>query len=348
MLLLGADGFIGRRVAERLLAEPDLQVTALGRRDSADIRFDLTAGSPGALARFLDAVAPQVVVNCAGATYGSSRTLIRSNTLAVATVCEAIRRSREPARLVHVGSAAEYGPMQPGAPIAETTEPRPVGPYGVSKLAGTELVLASGLDAAVLRVFDVVGPGAPSASLFGRLADGLRRALEQGELQVRMPDLSGYRDFVDVRDVARAVQAAAVSAATGVINIGSGHAVRARDAAHLLVRASGFEGVWPRTAVRPRCPRRAASTCGPPSPGCCRRTRPRGGRRTSARPGIVSAGGHRCRWRSRSGTCGWRPPAGSDRRPAVELRRSAPGAGLGIRCRPSHRLDQLSRNSSGA
>lgn len=243
VLLLGADGYIGRRVADRLLAEPDLQVAVLGRRDSADIRFDLTTGSPGALSRFLDAVAPQVVINCAGATYGSSRTLIRANTLAVATVCEAIRRSREPARLVHVGSAAEYGPMQPGAPIAEGTEPRPVGPYGVSKLAGTELVLASGLDAAVLRVFDVVGPGAPSASLFGRLADGLRRALVHDELQVRMPDLSGYRDFVDVRDVARAVQAAAVSAATGVINIGSGHAVRARDAAHLLVRASGFEGI---------------------------------------------------------------------------------------------------------
>ncbi|MFI8453960.1 NAD-dependent epimerase/dehydratase family protein [Kitasatospora sp. NPDC085464] len=242
VLLLGADGFIGRRVTDRLLMDQELQVTVLGRRDSADIRFDLTTGSPGALARFLDAVAPQVVINCAGATYGSSRTLIRSNTLAVATVCEAIRRSREPARLVHVGSAAEYGPVPGGVPVSEAAEPRPVGPYGVSKLAGTELVLASGLDAAVLRVFDVVGPGAPTASLFGRLAEGLRRALERDENQVRMPDLSGYRDFVDVRDVARAIQAAAVSAATGVINIGSGHAVRARDAAQLLVRASGFEG----------------------------------------------------------------------------------------------------------
>ncbi|MFF8773672.1 NAD-dependent epimerase/dehydratase family protein [Kitasatospora sp. NPDC015120] len=242
VLLLGADGFIGRRVTDRLLVDPELQVTVLGRRDSADIRFDLTTGSPGALARFLDAVAPQVVINCAGATYGSSRTLIRANTLAVATVCEGIRRSREPARLVHVGSAAEYGPVPGGVPVAESAEPRPVGPYGVSKLAGTELVLASGLDAAVLRVFDVVGPGAPTASLFGRLAEGLRRALEREESQVRMPDLSGYRDFVDVRDVARAIQAAAVSAATGVINIGSGHAVRAREAAQLLVRASGFEG----------------------------------------------------------------------------------------------------------
>jgi len=259
VLLLGADGFIGRRVADRLLTEEELQVTVLGRRDSADIRFDLTAGSPGALARFLDAVAPQVVINCAGATYGTSRTLIKSNTLAVATVCEAIRRSREPARLVHVGSAAEYGPMPAGSPIPEGAEPRPVGPYGVSKLAGTELVISSGLDAAVLRVFDVVGPGSPTASLFGRLAEGLRRALEHDESQVRMPDLSGYRDFVDVRDVAKAIQAAAVSAATGVINIGSGHAVRARDAAQLLVRASGFEGTVSEDARQVLVPSQAAT-----------------------------------------------------------------------------------------
>lgn len=242
VLLLGADGFIGRRVADRLAVDLELQVTALGRRDSADIRFDLTAGSPGALARFLDAVAPQVVINCAGATNGSARSLIRSNAVAVATVCEAIRRSREPARLVHVGSAAEYGPMPVGMPISESAEPRPAGPYGVAKLAGTELVLSSGLDAAVLRIFDVVGPGSPAASLFGRLAEGVRRALEQDESVVRMPDLSGHRDFVDVRDVARAIRSAAVSGATGVINVGSGHAVRARDAAQLLLRAAGFEG----------------------------------------------------------------------------------------------------------
>ncbi|MFJ6212872.1 NAD-dependent epimerase/dehydratase family protein [Streptomyces sp. NPDC092296] len=242
VLLLGADGFIGRRVADRLLTDPELQVTVLGRRDTADIRFDLAAGSPGALSRFLDAVMPRVIVNCAGATHGSPRALTRSNTVAVATVCEAVRRSHDPARLVHVGSAAEYGPTSIGTPIPESAEPRPIGPYGVTKLAGSELVLSSGLDAVVLRVFDAVGPGVPAASLFGRLAEGLRRAVERGEPQLRTADLSAFRDFVDVRDVARAVQSAAVSAATGVINIGSGAAVRVRDAAQALVRVSGFEG----------------------------------------------------------------------------------------------------------
>ncbi|MFF7632673.1 NAD-dependent epimerase/dehydratase family protein [Kitasatospora sp. NPDC008050] len=277
VLLLGAGGYIGRRVADRLLMDRDLQVTVLGRRDSADIRFDLAAGSPGALARFLDAVMPQVVINCAGATYGTSRTLVRANVLAVATVCEAIRRSHEPARLVHIGSAAEYGVVPCGAPISESAEPRPVGPYGVSKLAGTELVLSSGLDAAVLRVFDVVGPGTPAASLFGRLAEGLRRALEQQEGQVRMPDLSGFRDFVDVRDVAQAVRAAAVSAATGVINIGTGHAVQAREAAELLIRASGFEGALSEEIRTVLLPAQVAAEPGPvtaPPPPAAVESRP--------------------------------------------------------------------------
>ncbi len=72
VLLIGANGYLGRFVAERLLADPAVQLTALGRGDDADVRFDLATGSPGALTRFLDAVHPGVVVNCAGATRGGA------------------------------------------------------------------------------------------------------------------------------------------------------------------------------------------------------------------------------------------------------------------------------------
>lgn len=166
---------------------------------------------------------------------------------------------------------------------------------------------------------------------------------------MRMPDLSGYRDFVDVRDVARAIQAAAVSAATGVINIGSGHAVRAREAAQLLVRASGFEGsvveenrqvVLPAQAGGPveHLPGHVSAHHLPghrpaePRPGEGRApagSRCRGGRPMCGPPGTVSAGGHRCRWRSRWGTSGWRRPAGSESvvppRPGAVRAAAAPG-----------------------
>ncbi len=206
------------------------------------MRFDLASGSPGALTRFLDAVHPGVVVNCAGATRGGARELTRHNTVAVATVCEALRRSACGARLVHIGCAAEYGPSPTGSSTGEDAVPRPGGPYGVSKLAATELVLGSGLDAIVLRVFSPVGPGTPAASPLGRLAEAMRRAMQNGDAELKLGGLGAQRDFVDVRDVARAVHAASLSAAQGVVNIGTGRAVRMRDVVANLARAAGFGG----------------------------------------------------------------------------------------------------------
>ncbi|APU42057.1 MULTISPECIES: NAD-dependent epimerase/dehydratase [unclassified Streptomyces] len=242
VLLIGANGYLGRYVADRLLADPAVQLTALGRGDDADVRFDLATGSPGALTRFLDAVHPGVVINCAGATRGGARELTRHNTVAVATICESLRRSGCGARLVQLGCAAEYGPSQPGSSTAEDAVPRPGGPYGVSKLAATELVLGSGLDAVVLRIFSPVGPGTPAGSPLGRLAEAMRRAMQSGDGELKLSGLGVQRDFVDVRDVARAVHAASLSAAQGVVNIGTGRAVRLRDAAAVLARVAGYAG----------------------------------------------------------------------------------------------------------
>ncbi|MGW2328959.1 NAD-dependent epimerase/dehydratase [Streptomyces sp. NPDC001700] len=251
VLLLGSGGYLGRYVAEHLLADPAVQLTALGRGDDADVRFDLSNGSPGALTRFLNAVHPGVVINCAGATRGGARELTRHNTVAVATVCESLRRSGCGARLVQIGCSSEYGPSQPGSSTAEDAVPRPGGPYGVSKLAATELVLGSGLDAVVLRVFSPVGPGTPAGSPLGRLAEAMRRAMQSGDSELKLSGLGVQRDFVDVRDVARAVHAASLSAAQGVVNIGTGRAVRLREAASVLARVAGFGGTLHEVDVPP-------------------------------------------------------------------------------------------------
>ena len=60
----------------------------------------------------------------------------------------------------------------------------------------------------VLRVFNVVGAGAPEDGLPGRAAVQLRQAMDQGT-DIRLGPLDAVRDFVDARDVADAVLAAA-------------------------------------------------------------------------------------------------------------------------------------------
>ena len=56
--------------------------------------------------------------------------------------------------------------------------------------------------------------------------------------------LGAYRDFVDVRDVATAITAAALAdqVKEPVLNVGSGRPARCREAVELLAQIAGFTG----------------------------------------------------------------------------------------------------------
>ncbi|MFC5722953.1 NAD-dependent epimerase/dehydratase family protein [Streptomyces gamaensis] len=244
ILVLGATGFLGRHIARRLRTLPGARVLVAGRPPGADLPADLVTDDAEQLAARLRRAAPDAVVNCAGAVGGSPVTLAALNARGPAVLCEALRAAAPAARLVHLGSAGEYGPADGRRPRSETDPAGPLGLYGATKLAGTLAVRESGLDAVVLRVFNPVGPGAPAGSLPGRLAAELLRAGPEGRIEVG--DLSAHRDFVDVRDVAEAVAravAAAPDSLPDLLNIGSGTARPVRDVAGALIAAAGFRGV---------------------------------------------------------------------------------------------------------
>ncbi|WP_338674904.1 NAD(P)-dependent oxidoreductase [Streptomyces sp. SCSIO 30461] len=251
IIILGFTGYLGGHITGQLRALGGVRLFGGGRSPAAELRVDLATADAGRLAEVLSDFAPDAVVNCAGAVGGDSVRLAEVNVRGPAVLCAALREAAPGARLVHLGSAAEYGPTEHGVRVAETAPAAPVGPYGATKLAGTLTVASSGLDAVVLRVGNPVGPGAPPTSLPGGTVERILKAGDGPGAVVRFGDLSAYRDFIDVRDLARAVALAATAKGPlpRVLNVSGGQAVPIRDLVHGLMAEAGFPGRAEEAAV---------------------------------------------------------------------------------------------------
>jgi len=145
---------------------------------------------------------------------------VRRNVLATQCLLEALREV--PVRkVVYSSSSSVYGDAE-SYPTVETVRPRPVSPYGVTKLAAEHLCelyrTNFGIPTTSLRLFTVYGPGQRPDMAFSRLIEAALR----GNPFPLFGDGNQTRDFTFVGDVVTALCAAAVSAWTGVANIGGG------------------------------------------------------------------------------------------------------------------------------
>jgi nucleoside-diphosphate-sugar epimerase len=251
VLVLGASGFLGAHIGAALAGDGRagdmIGVARTADPGRPDLRSVDLAAPDAPLDALLSSVRPDVVVNAAGRTAGTADELEALNVAAVERLLAALTRRSPGARLVHLGSAAEYGPGPAGRSTTETDEPRPQGPYGETKLAATQAVVAAaaaGRDTVVLRVFNPLGAGMDAATLPGTAARRLAAARAAGEGRVSLGPLGAHRDFVAAADVATAVTAAAFGPGVpgGILNVGSGHARPVRDVVRLLAEAAGYTG----------------------------------------------------------------------------------------------------------
>jgi len=255
-VVIGGTGFVGRAVCETL-GRAGLDVVSMSRSTSGStspgrhVRMDITAGPTTAAAEVLASYRPRIVVNATGGIWGLSDEQMRSSiTAPTERLVEVLELLPRRPRLVHLGSVLEYGPLPWGASIGRDTVPRARTPYAKAKLAATEAVrdaaARGSLDAVVLRLANVAGPGSPPRSLLGVVAEQLSRARSEGaEPVVHLGRLTAHRDYVDVRDVAEAVRAAVFvpsgAAPLVAIPIGSGEAVPVRTLVRLLIERSGID-----------------------------------------------------------------------------------------------------------
>jgi len=160
------------------------------------------------------------------------------NVLATQVLLEAsVQRPIE--RLVYASSSSVYGD-DVALPMREDALPRPVSPYGVTKLAAEHLChlyfANYGLPAVSLRYFTVYGPRQRPDMGFHRFI----RAALGGDAIALYGDGEQTRDFTFVSDAVEATIAAGLSGVPGrVYNIGGGSRVSVNHVVQLIGRITG-------------------------------------------------------------------------------------------------------------
>lgn len=256
-LILGSEGFIGSSVCRVLDTHPGLGVAIRHVRGPVSLQslhswdrphvLDLESASADEIDVLLAWAAPQVVVNCVGMTTGTRAEMVGANIRVVRNLIAGLAK-RPDVHLIQLGSAAEYGKSVRDRPAHENDLPDPISDYGRTKLDATRSVLGAvdqGLiRGTVLRVFNPVGFGSSPETLLGSAVVRMELALREQATSLRFGPLSGYRDFIDVRDVAwAAVTAGYTSTVNGsLLNVGRGHAVQCSEMIMMLAERVGFGG----------------------------------------------------------------------------------------------------------
>lgn len=256
-LVTGCAGFVGSHLSERLLERGDTvrgvdaftdyyersvkegNLSAL--REAEGFEFaeaDLAEEALGPLLDGVDGVfhlaAQPGVRGSWGATFA---VYARDNLVATQRLFEAAAGAGR--RVVFASSSSVYGNAET-YPTTEDLEPKPVSPYGVTKLTCEHLARvygeSFGLDVIALRYFTVYGPRQRPDMAFTRIA----KALASGDRFTVMGTGEQSRDFTYVADaVAATLLSMERGTAGAVYNVGGGQEASLREIIELGERLSG-------------------------------------------------------------------------------------------------------------
>ena len=211
-----------------------------GRLLDGFVQIDL--GEFAQVVDLLRRVRPDLVFHLAGIHHGEAKDIYRTNVMGAVHLLEAVRLESHSARVLFVGSAAEYGLVgKEELPITEDIPCRPQGPYGLSKyastLAGLNWCRQYGMKIVIARPFNIIGAGMPQSLVVGAILARARKALAQGgNPVVKVGNLDSERDFVAVDDTVDAYVRMLEGNRWGeVFNICSGRPYAVRDVVEMLL-----------------------------------------------------------------------------------------------------------------
>ncbi|HEY7178626.1 MAG TPA: NAD-dependent epimerase/dehydratase family protein [Gaiella sp.] len=250
-LVTGAAGFIGSHLGEALLAGGhevfgvdaytdyyDPERKRENARELDVLEADLAAVDLDAVLDGFDGVFHLAGQPGVRASFGPGfEAYVERNVLASGRLFEAA--ARRGVRVVYASSSSVYGDAE-SYPTPEEALPRPISPYGVTKLCVEHLAYAhartNGLEVVGVRYFTVYGPRQRPDMAFTPVLE----ALAEGGTFRLFGDGSASRSFTFVVDAVEATLAAMEHGRAGQLyNVGGGQEATMNEAVALAEEVSG-------------------------------------------------------------------------------------------------------------
>jgi GDP-4-dehydro-6-deoxy-D-mannose reductase len=233
----------------------DWQVVATGRSPAKPGVEQLDVTCRESVVRAIALKQPDVIFHLAANFSKDFDEAYIGNVCGTHTLLSALAATGSTARLLLIGSAAEYGLVQPeDNPITEGQVLRPMTVYGLTKAWQTQLGVlhaSHGANVVVARLFNLHAVGLSERLFVGRVERQIAEVLAGARVTIEVGSLEAVRDYVPAADAVEQILAIAVCGIAGnVYHVGSGSPIRMRDLLSAMLAEHGL-GMQ---IVTDRCP----------------------------------------------------------------------------------------------
>lgn len=201
VVVLGSTSYIARHFIKLLSSKAESNVYEFSRGSDPELFAQETRGP--ALAALLSDLKPSLITNFVGVVNETPDQCMEWNCYFPRDILRAAVSSSPKAKILLIGSAAEYGLRDNPTPIPENSPLLGTTPYALSKIAQHKLLEQpefAQLSILYARVFNVWGMGMGANTLPGSLFDQLSKASSQPR-ELRIRDSNSVRDFISVEKV---------------------------------------------------------------------------------------------------------------------------------------------------
>jgi len=257
ILVTGGAGYVGRALVARLLRESAVELHVLDNLASGEHRvrdIDLTRVTlhrvdlrdSGAVGPLMRTLAPALIYHLAAVHYIPACEAAPGDAVGinVTGTVNLLHAAIDRPRFVFASTAAVYSPSE--QPHEESGGGiGPVDIYGITKLQAERYVeyfhRLDRVDAVVVRLFNVIGPGETNP----HLVPAIIRQISRGERKVMLGNLFPRRDYIHVEDAAegfvRLARAPGGRPTPAVSNLGTGQSFSVREIVDKIADAAAVD-----------------------------------------------------------------------------------------------------------